>query len=723
MPSTAPTITGTVPNQTTTFETPIDPFSGVTIGDANAGATDTLSITLSGPGSLSGTGLSGSDGSYTMTGTAATITTELHALSFTLVDGAPNTSVTTTFTLSDTSSAYGVDTYDSQLSTLATFTDANGAEPDAGLTADAAGDLFGTTSGGGLPYNVGTVFEIAQSTGALTTLATFNEANASGPRGSLTIDAAGNLFGTTSFGGIGGTVFEIPESTGALTTLASFTGANGLGPEGSLTLDAAGDLLGTTAEGGATGIGAVFEIAKSTGAITNLASFTGANGSSPYGGLISDAAGDLFGTTYFGGTDDDGTVFEIAKSTGALTTLASFTGANGADPEGSLTIDAAGDLFGTTVNGGSDGDGTVFEIAKSTGALTTLATFTGANGAGPKGGLTIDAAGDLFGTTNEGGTDNDGTVFEIAKPTGGLTTLATFTGTNGAGPLGNLTIDAGNLFGTTQTGGADNDGTVFELPGSSAYAVVSSTTSVIDTDPVTPDDFLGNGTSDVLLQNGGTVADWIMQNGQYETGNILSTAAAGWNVVGTGDFTGNGTSDVLLQNGGSVVDWVMKDGVYQSGNVLTTGAAGWNVVGTGDFTGNGTDDVLVQSGGTVVDWIMKDGAYQSGNVLTTGAAGWKVVGTGDFSGNGTDDVLLQNGGTVADWIMQNGQYETGNVLTTAAAGWTVVGTGDFTGNGTSDILLQNGGTVAEWVMKDGAYQSGSILTTNATGWKVVNGAG
>ena len=166
----APTITGTVSSQATTSETPIDPFSGVTIGDANAGATDTLSITLSGPGSLSGTGLSVSSGKYTLTGTAAAITSELRALSFTSVDGVPNTSVTTTFTLSDTSSAYGVDTSDSQLSTLATFTGPNGAKPLSDLVSDATGDLFGVTSGGGAD-NDGTIFEIAKSTGALTTMA------------------------------------------------------------------------------------------------------------------------------------------------------------------------------------------------------------------------------------------------------------------------------------------------------------------------------------------------------------------------------------------------------------------------------------------------------------------------------------------------------------------------------------------------------------------------
>src|ERR1700677_5103706 len=204
-----PTITGTVSGQTTTSETPIDPFSGVTIGDVNAGGTDMLSITLSGPGSLSGTGLSGSDGSYTLMGTTAAITSELRALSFTSVNGVPNTSVTTTFTLGDTSSAYGVATYDPPL-TLASFSGANGASPTGDLISDAAGDLFGTTFSGGADGD-GIVFEIVKSTGELTTLATFTGANGGNPFGTVISDPAGDLFGTTEVGGGdgGGTVFEI----------------------------------------------------------------------------------------------------------------------------------------------------------------------------------------------------------------------------------------------------------------------------------------------------------------------------------------------------------------------------------------------------------------------------------------------------------------------------------------------------------------------------------
>ncbi len=210
--------------------------------------------------------------------------------------------------------------------------------------------------------------------------------------------------------------------------------------------------------------------------LTTLVSFMGADGALPQDSLIADGAGDLFGTTDFGGADGDGTVFEIVKTrhgyASAPTTLVSFTGANGQAPTGSLIADAAGDLFGTTDFGGADGDGSVFEIVKTrqgyASAPTTLISFTGANGSFPVGGLIADAAGDLFGTTDEGGADGGGTVFEIVKTKHGYAsapiTLVNFTGANGVRPYGSLITDAaGDLFGTTTAGGADGDGTVFEI--------------------------------------------------------------------------------------------------------------------------------------------------------------------------------------------------------------------------------------------------------------------
>ena len=286
--------------------------------------------------------------------------------------------------------------------------------------------------------------------------------------------------------------------------------------------------------------------------------------------------------------------------------------------------------------------------------------------------------------TEAGGADNDGMVFEIAKSTGLLSTVATITDALGGELNGGLIINSAcELFGTAYYGVANNDGLVFELPATFvATPAVDNTTTVTDSDRMSKavenvsthatSDVIGNDTSDVLLQKGGGVLDWIMNNRVYQSGNVLSTGAAGWNVVGTGDFTGQRHRRCAAANGGgTLIDWIMHNGAYQSGNVIANAPAGWNVVGTGDFTGNGTDDFLLQNGGAIVYWIMKDGVYQSGNVLNTGAAGWNVVGTGDYNGDGTSDILLQNGGTVVDWIMKDGAYQSGNILTTAASGWNV----------------------------------------------------
>jgi uncharacterized repeat protein (TIGR03803 family) len=732
MSPSAPTITGTAAGQKTAFEAPIDPFSGVTIGDANAGATDTLSITLSGPGSLSGTGLSGSNGNYTLTGTAAAITSELRALSFTPVNGVLNTSVTTTFTLSDTSSAYGVGAYDGSLSTLATFTGTNGRIPSGDLVSDAAGDLFGTAEGGA--DGDGTVFEIAKSTNEVTTLATFTGANGEYPFGGLISDATGDLFGTTSGGGADadGTVFEIAKSTGEVTTLATFTGANGADPVGGVISDAAGDLFGTTENGGADKDGTVFEIVKSTGKLTTLATFAGPNGAILQGSLTVDAAGDLFGTTVNGGADGDGTVFEIATATGELTTLATFTGADGQSPYGDLTIDAAGDLFGTTNYGGADSDGTVFEIAKATGKLTTLASFTGANGANPQPGLIIDAAGDLFGTTSFGGADRDGTMFEIAKSTGDLTTLATFTGANGEYPNGAVTLDsAGDLVGATSSGGPDLDGTVYELPATSFVPtpVIDKTTTVADSDPG----------SDIIWQNTttGQASIWEMDgNALVGGGKVSPNPGTNWRAVGTDDFTGDGRFDILWQNTstGQASIWeVNGNSLIGGGPVAPNPGLDWRAVGTGDFYGAGDSDILWQNTATgqASIWEMNGNSLiGGGKVSPNPGTNWRAVGTGDFTGAGDSDILWQNTATgqVSIWEMNGNDLIGGGAVTpNPGPSWKAVATGDFTGAGDSDIVFQNTttGQVSIWEMSGTNIIGGGAVSANpGPNWHVIGtGAG
>ncbi len=363
------------------------------------------------------------------------------------------------------------------LTTIATFNGANGLAPFAGLTIDSAGNLFGTTNWGGAA-NKGTVFEVAKGSGgySLSTIATFDGTNGSYSRAVLFADSAGNLFGTTNSGGAHdyGTVFELVKGSGGytLSTLATFDGTNGISPNSALIADSAGNLFGTTNSFGPGGAGTVFELVKSSGgySISTLAAFSSNSGGNPVAGVIADNAGNLFGTTAGIGATDAGTVFELVKGSSGytLTTLATFNGTNGAAPYGSLMADSAGNLFGTTYNGGANDKGIVFELAKGSGGyvLSTLATFNGTNGANPAANLIADSAGNLFGTTWAGGANNLGTVFELIKGSGGytLSTLAAFNGTYGANAFGSLVADsAGNIFGTTVNGVASG---VYQITGS-----------------------------------------------------------------------------------------------------------------------------------------------------------------------------------------------------------------------------------------------------------------
>jgi uncharacterized repeat protein (TIGR03803 family) len=374
--------------------------------------------------------------------------------------------------------------------TLINFNGTNGAYPWAGLTADAAGNLFGTTLSQG-PNGDGTVFEIPYSNGSYastpTTLVSFNGTDGSAPSTGLLADAGGDLFGTTWSGGANGngTVFEVPYADGSYastpTVLAAVDGANESFVMGGLIADNAGDLFDTSALGGAYGYGNVFEIAYSNGGYATtpvtVTSFNNGDGASPYAGLVEDAAGNLFGTTYEGGQNGlSGVVFELPYVNGSYagtpTTLVDFNRADGSGPVAPLTIDPAGDLFGTTEFGGANDDGTIFEIPYSNGSYpstpTILINFDSTDGANPTASVIEDASGDLFGTTYSGGANGDGTVFEIPYSDGSYastpTILVNFDGANGSQPRAGLLADAaGDLFGTTYSGGANGDGTAFEI--------------------------------------------------------------------------------------------------------------------------------------------------------------------------------------------------------------------------------------------------------------------
>jgi uncharacterized repeat protein (TIGR03803 family) len=370
---------------------------------------------------------------------------------------------------------------------LNTFTGANGANPQAGLIRDSKGNLYSTTPSG--YTGAGIVFKLAPSSSGYTEslLYGFMGADDGGnPIAGLVQDSSGNLYGTTVRGGSSGdgTVFKLAPSSSGYTesVLYSFTGgSDGAYPDASLILDAAGSLYGTTPNGGSSGNGTVFKLAPSSSGYTEsvLYSFSGgSDGAYPYASLILDAAGSLYGTTTRGGASQDGVVFKLSPPTTASSTgytesvLHSFAGSDGTFPHAGLTMDSAGNLYGTTVLGGSATYGTVFKLNTSGANFSVLHMFTGgSDGENPNGGLVLDSSNNLYGTTTSGGSAASGTVFKLAAPSNSSTgytetILHAFNGSSdGANPAGSLIMDSSNdLYGTTTSGGgALGDGTAFEL--------------------------------------------------------------------------------------------------------------------------------------------------------------------------------------------------------------------------------------------------------------------
>jgi len=375
----------------------------------------------------------------------------------------------------------------------------DGASPFAGLIADSAGNLYGTTSAGGPGTcefgGCGTVFKVAPD-GTETVLYSFLGGNDGAmPDGGLVADRAGNLYGTTLEGGGAnndGTVFKI-AADGAETVLYAFQGgSDGAFPRGGLIADRKGNFYGTTAAGGSAncpdgGCGTVYKV-KSNGQETVLHAFQGgSDGWSPEGNVFMDTAGNLYGTTVSGGTGNPnncgdfscGTIFKVTQS-GTESVVYDFQGGSGGyAPEAGLTIDNAGNLYGTTAYGGTggaqcvegqDGCGTVFRLAPD-GTESVLYSFHGgADGWDPVARVIMDKAGNLYGTTFAGGgthctqmTAGCGMVFKLASDAT-ETVLYAFYGKHGVQPAAGLLMGKdGLLYGTASAGGKHNNGVVFSV--------------------------------------------------------------------------------------------------------------------------------------------------------------------------------------------------------------------------------------------------------------------
>jgi uncharacterized repeat protein (TIGR03803 family) len=390
---------------------------------------------------------------------------------------------------------------------------ASGSFPVGNLVADAAGNFYGVTSQStdtsGYCYDTGcgAIFKLSPTAAGgwvATNLHTFTGGlDGDSPQAGLVMDAAGNLFGTTSVGGVDslGDVFELtPTSSGgwkySVIYNLGYPETGGVGPAGTMVVDSAGNLYGSTVGGGAEGYGTIFELSPSSSGTwtqTVLYSFLESSGQRPTGALIFDSAGNLYGTTQLGGDltcgydAGCGTVFELSPNGSggwSESVLHSFTGGFGEGMypmDAGVIFDSSGNLYGTTSGGGHNsecdgGCGVVYKLSPNGSGgwtETVIHSFTGSDGTPGAGGawpvytLTADASGNLYGNAYLGGTAGEGVVFKMTPSGSGWveSVVHSFSGSGGDGPYNSGLVfgPGGLLYGMTALGGTMGYGTVFEV--------------------------------------------------------------------------------------------------------------------------------------------------------------------------------------------------------------------------------------------------------------------
>jgi uncharacterized repeat protein (TIGR03803 family) len=353
-------------------------------------------------------------------------------------------------------------------------------------------------------------------------------------------------------------------------------GSDGAWPVAGLVMDAGGNLYGTASIGGSSQLGVVFKMTE-TGQETVLYSFAGgADGANPEASLLMDSAGNLYGTTYAGGTNGVGTVFKVTQS-GQETVLYNFVGGatDGANPQSNLIIDEAGNFYGTTFAGGEYGAGTVFRLS-TTGKESVLYSFgNGTDGANPVAGVTRDAKGDLYGTTSAGGTSGYGTVYQLipvvanGSKYGKEIVLHNFTHQDdGDVPYAGLVFDhAGNLYGAATGGGVNSGGTIFELSPSEGgwnFAVLYAI----------PGWDISGAFANLYLDSSGNIWGATHCDGSEEAGTVyeLTNSGGTWNYNSLYIFTG-GTDGAYVY---STLVFDKQGNLY--GTAKSSGGKGFGVV-------------------------------------------------------------------------------------------------------------------------------------------------
>jgi uncharacterized repeat protein (TIGR03803 family) len=577
------------------------------------------------------------------------------------------------------------------------------------------GNLYGVTYEGGA-NNKGSIYRVTPA-GEQTTLHSFDGTDGWHPVCTLIQASDGNLYGTTANGTthFGGTIYRMSLS-GSFQLIHGFDDlAGGNLAFGSLLQTPNGMLYGTTRAGGDNFAGTVFKLKMDGSGFTRIHSFSGGqqDGNSPSGDLSRAADGSLYGTTFYGGPANYGAIFKIDPNDN-VTTIHTCTTATGASPYGPPIQARDGNLYGTmSFGGGGAGRGAVYRITPD-GTYSILHTFAGSEGMKPYSGLVQGEDGDLYGSTTEQNLNQTGTVYKIT--TGGdVTTLHTFsamsnnTNLDGALPSGALVVGGdGNLYGSTQLGGTGGNGTVYRLVTPKrrmllqnqtdrriAIMTVTGTNITLSrpTFPTLPAgwrvaayaDIDRDGQYDIVVQNTVTRAISIlfMNGGAVRASKSLSPLLpVNWEVVASGDFNGDGRPDLVAQNVSTQqVSVLTTDGVRITGSLPLDQKLppGWRVVGAGLFSADNYTDLVMQNN-TIHELavVTLQGTKVTGTVPLgpTLAANLTVGGVWDYDGDGKPDLALQDNTTGQlgfATVVNMGISSVNGVTPTPLAGWKLVG--------------------------------------------------
>jgi len=536
----------------------------------------------------------------------------------------------------------------------------DGAEPAGGLIQASNGALYGTTLQGG-GHNLGTVFSINTDGSGYLVLKDFAGGSGDGaePWGALVQGADGRLYGTTTLGGSNnlGTVFKLDLAGGGYQVLRSFTGKLGDGskPNAALAQGSDGALYGTTAAGGAANQGTVFRINQDGTGYSVLHQFDKRDGANPYAPPIFGTNGVLYGTTRAGGAYSNGTVFRINPDGSGYRALHNFTGgADGADPVGALVQGSDGLLYGTAFDGGSMGSlGTAFRLDLAGAVYTVIHNFlmTGGDGCNPQDALVAATNGCLYGTTQNGGTYDQGAIFKMNTDGTGYNLLHSFAGTNGPGPLSDGALPAagliqgtdGALYGTTpfdyefevidaQGNGytaAGGNGTVFKLnPDGTGYQVLKNFTAGAG----------GYGPSAALVQaTNGLLYGTTSSGGSNGAGALFSM-----NLDGSGYAVLKNVGRAALTQGsdGRLYGTSQSGAVSAGGTVFTLNldGSGFQVLkALAGADGTGPWAALIQGlDGALYGTATSGGRYDNGTVFKLNPDGTGFAVLKDFTGRSGD---------------------------------------------------------------------------------------